>query len=259
MDETPQLKFLLHFDGVIWNLVASEQILLIEVRDPGLKQVKFSAYHLSDERFLWKDRMLEEQWWITASALAGDTAIFTVYMDTNNPDKKGIVVYSTQDLALLWWNNDFSLSGTGADHVQGFTSKLGLKEVALDRRTGQVRDVSSLEESSDRKFLEKPVQYTAGSAHFETVRSFLADRLNFQAVSALEYLESGDRILISCYTQEEDGLANYLFVLSAEGNVLLKEKLDAGIKGIGMDTFFILNGCVIFVRKRVELVSYKLI
>jgi hypothetical protein len=259
LDETPQLKFLLHFDGVIWNLLASEQILLIEVRDPVLKQVKFSAYSIAEESFLWKDRMLEEQWWVTASALAADAVIFTVYMDTNNPDKKGIVVYSMRDLVLMWWNNDFSLSSTGIDYVQGFTSKLGLREVALDLRSGQTRDISAGEKAPDPKFLEKPVQYTTGSAHFETVRSFLADRLNFQAVSALEYLESGGRILISCYTNEGEGLANYLFVLSAEGNVLLKEKLDAGVKGIGMDTFFILNGCVIFVRKRVELVSYKLL
>lgn len=258
MDDAPQLKFLLRFDGVIWNLLANEDNLLIEVRDPVLKQVKFSVCRIDDGSFLWKNKMLDEPWWVSASALAGDKVIFTVYMDTNNPDKKGIVVYAITDLTLVWWNNDFSLSETGAEHVQGFTSQLGLKEVALDLASGKARELVRSEKHSPA-FLQKPVQYVEGSDHFETVRSFLADRLNFAAVSALEYLEISNRILISCYTAEEGGLANYLFVLSAEGKVLLKEKLDAGIKGIGMDTFFILKGCVIFVRKRIELVSYKLL
>ena len=253
------MKFLLHFDGVVWNLLANEVILLVEVRDPILKQVKFSACRIADGSFLWKDKMLDEAWWVSASALADDKVIFTVYMDTNNPDKKGIVVYSMDELRLLWWNNDFSLSEAGPDHVQGFTSRLGLKQVALDLQSGKERELVSPINNKSKDFLHKPVQYAEGTAHFETVRSFLADRLNFTAVSALEYLESGKRILISCYCAEGDGLANYLFVLSAEGKVLLKEKLDAGIKGIGMDTFFILKGCVIFVRKRIELVSYKLL
>jgi hypothetical protein len=259
LDEALQLKFLLRFDGVIWNLLATDEILVIEVRDPVLKQVTFSAFRINTNAFLWKNQLLEEPWWINASAIAGDKLIFTVYLDTNNPDKKGVVVFSLSDLKMQWWNNDFSLSETGVDYVKGFTSRLGLKEVALDLGSGDVKDFISTTSAKQSSSLQKPVQYTDGMDYFDTVKRFLADRLNFSPVSSLEYLEHGGRIIISCYTGEDDGLANYLFVLSAEGKVLLKEKLDSGVKGIGMDTFFILNGCVIFVRKRVELVSYKLL
>jgi hypothetical protein len=258
LEEVPALKFLLRFDGLVWNLLASEDILLIEVRNQDKKEVSFSAFSMTDNSFLWKDRMLEENWWINASALISGKVIFTVYMDTNNPDKKGIVVYSLDDLTLLWWNNDFSLSEVGSDAIIGFTSKLGLKKVVLRLSTGTVLENADFA-ASPATSLEKPVQYTEGSPHFETVKKFLVDRLNFPAVSALEYLETEGNIIISCYNQEEGGLANYLFVLSAEGKVLLKEKLDGPLKGIGLDTFFMLKGCVIFVRNRVELVSYKII
>jgi hypothetical protein len=259
LEDAPALKFLLRFEGLVWNLLATDDILLVEVRNQDKKQVSFSAFSMTENSFVWKERILEENWWVNASAITSDKVIFTVYMDTNNPDKKGIVVYSLNDLTLLWWNNDFSLSEIGSDSVKGFTSKLGLKEVVLDLSTGAIKDHSVFKPSRATSSLEKPVQYTEGSPHFETVQKFLADRLNFPAVFALEYLETGGNIIISCYSQEEAGLANYLFVLSAEGKVLLKEKLDGPLKGIGLDTFFMLKGCVIFVRNRVELVSYKII
>jgi hypothetical protein len=251
-------KFLHRFKGNIWNLLASDRFLLIEVRDAGIKEVSFSLLDTAKDLFLWKDKVLEEPWWVNASAILGDKLVFTIYIDTNNPDKKGILVYSAGDLVLKWWNNDFSLSETGEDFVKGFTSKLGLKETVLELSSGKIKEEGSYHAEPSRLVL-RPVQYVEGIPYFETVRKFLADRLNFLAVSALEYLEAKDRIIISAYTAEDDGLANYLFVLSAEGNVLLKEKLGGPLKGIGLDTFFILKGCVIFVRNRVELVSYKII
>jgi hypothetical protein len=75
---------------------------------------------------------------------------------------------------------------------------------------------------------------------------------------ALEYLEHDSIIFISFYVQENE-LANYLFMLSADGNLLVKEKLDEQLKGIGLGTFFILSGCVFFVKNKAELVSYKIV
>jgi len=41
--------------------------------------------------------------------------------------------------------------------------------------------------------------------------------------------------------------------------LLLKEKLDEHLKGIGLDTFFVLSGYVFFVKNKVELVCYKIL
>lgn len=259
MTDSLPLKFLHRFNGAIWNIIANEDSLVAEVRTSDPKQASFSALALSSGNFIWRDRVLEENWWVNASALCGDKVVFTVYVDTNNPDKKGILVYSLADLQLIWWNNDFSLSAASEEYLRGFKSKLGLQEVVLEISTG--REIPSEHFPSDppTTSLRKPVQYNEGEAHYETVRNFLADRFNFVATTALEYLQLEDKIVISCYSREGESLANYLFVLSTEGNVLLKEKLDGPLKGIGFDTFFVLQGCLIFVRNKVELVSYKIL
>jgi hypothetical protein len=89
------------------------------------------------------------------------------------------------------------------------------------------------------------------------VKTFLEQKLNLSPVGAFEYLEFDSRIFVSYYVMET-GLANYLLIMDNDGEVLLHEKLAEQLKGIGMETFFVLSGCVFFVKNREDLVSYFL-
>lgn len=256
-DVRVDFAFSLPFSGVVWSLTAypPASIIVIEVRDKVLKQVSFSAWNYETKTFLWTDRRLEETWWVNVAGVHKDVILFTLYLDTNNPEKKAVVAYSLRDFTLMWWNNDFSIGSIG-DVVVGFTSKLGLKEQCLDLRTG---NISEREESGPISHsILKPVQYNEGTEYFETIQKFLADRLNFLAVGSFEYLEIQSYILISCYERQNE-LANFLFVLSLDGEVLLKEILDSPVQGIGLDTFFVIERSLFFVKNKAELVSYTLI
>jgi hypothetical protein len=260
LDELLPLKFSHRFEGQIWTTIASADgdVMLVEVRNADKKEVSFSALKLQDNAFLWRDKKLEESWWINASAISSGFVLFTIYLDTNNPDKKGVLSYRLDDLSLVWWNNDFSISDIGSDFVSGFSSKTGIKAVTLDIQTG--KEIAEAQKYDDpNHHITRPVQYVEGMDYFATVKTFLADRLNLFCVSALEYVQAFDKIFISYYVEEEKGLANYLLVLSSTGDVVMKTKMDGGLKGIGLDTFFILNGLLIFVKNKVELVSYKIL
>ena len=74
----------------------------------------------------------------------------------------------------------------------------------------------------------------------------------------VEYVEYGSLIVISAFAGEQN-LANYLFVFNSAGELLLKETLGEQLKGIALDTFFILSGFLIFVKNKSELVIYKLL
>jgi hypothetical protein len=256
-DVRVDLGFSLPFPGVVWSLSAypPKDIVVIEVRDKTTKQVSFWALDYKRQQFLWKEKRLEEPWWVSVAGIHNDVILFTIYLDSNNPDKKAVVAYSLAEFRLMWWNNDFSIGQIG-DVIQGFTSKLGLKEQHLDILTGNV----SVNTESDEIPIPvlKPVQYNEGTENFATVQRFLADRLNFLAVGSFEYLETGSHILISCYEKQND-LANFLFVLSLDGEVLLKEILDSAVQGIGLDTFFVIERSLFFVKNKAQLVSYTLI
>jgi len=249
------------FNGVVWNTVASndEKILLVEVRKPEEKRVLFSAFNYESNTFLWRDRQLEEPWWVNASAIVQGMVFFTIYFDTNNPDKKGILAYSLNELQLVWWNNDFSVSQISVLGIRGFSGKFGMRELILDVRDGKEIQGQGAGEFPHQD-IKKPVQYVEGTQYFETVKTFLLNQLNLHAVSALEYLETSHCFLISCYISAgENLLANFLLIFSKDGKLLLKEQLGNRVSGIGLDTFFIIDGLLFFVKNKVELVSFRIL
>ena len=247
------------FEGVIWNIKVSDEgdLMVIEARDHILRKVRFSAFNYKLNTFLWKEKELEEPWWVNLSGVSEDLALFTLYIDTNNPDKKAALAYDIVHEKLAWWNNDFSISAVTNRYVIGTAEKFGKHEMVLDARTGELREASSVDVRKENK-VHRPNHYPEGHSYFDTVKKFLNRKFNLLPTAALEYLEYDSLIFISCYLHENE-LANYLFVFSPDGTLLLKEILGEHLKGIGLDTFFILSGCLFFVRNKGELVSYEIL
>ena len=238
-------------------MAAEKDVILLEVRDSDKKQVRFSALNYRTQEFLWKDRTFEEPWWISLSAVSDNIILCTIYIDTSNPDKKSTLAYDLFDCKLIWWNNDFSLTSVSNFQVFGISSKFGTRKVVLDLHTGQEVESSNSVHEIPQEVI-RPHQYLADNSYFASVKTFFSQKFNLLPITALEYLEYESMIFISCYLQEDE-LANYLIVISDEGELLMKEKLDEHPKGIGLDTFFILAGCVFFVKNKIELVSYKIL
>lgn len=260
MNRSLQFNFSHLFDGVIWNMLSlpEQPVLILELRDAAKKETRFSALNFQRNEFLWKDLLLEEPWWINLSAVSNGVLLYTVYLETTNPDKKAVMAYNVQQHELLWWNNDFSLIAVEADRVIGFSLKLS-RQVVLNLQTGAEEPKNTSESTSKPLYdLVRPTRYTDDLPHFETVKTFLSQRLNLLPVVSLEYAEFDSLIFIS-YNVMETALVNYLLVLTATGSILLHEKLDEPQKGIGLDTFFILKGSLFFVKNRRELVSYSIV
>jgi hypothetical protein len=246
------------FDGTVWNIVAvkGRELLLVEVRNSQQKKVSFSAVSGATGVFLWRDMFFDETWWVTLAAASEEIALFTVYHDKESPERKGVLAYHILDQKIAWWNNDFSLHAVAGMQVLGETQKYGKTDMALDLFTGE-----RAEKASDGGLMEevgRPEQYLDNNAYFSTVKTFLSRQFNLVPVIALEYLEHDSNIVVSFYAQEA-GLANYLLIISAEGELLLKEKLGDKLSGIGIDTFFVLSGCLIFVKNKIELHSYRFV
>ena len=74
----------------------------------------------------------------------------------------------------------------------------------------------------------------------------------------MEYLEHEHLIFVS-YQVMHESLANFLVAFSEQGELLFQEKLGDHLKGLGLDTFFILSGFLFFVRNKSELISYRII
>ena len=261
LGNTLEFKFSFSFHGIIWNTLAdgNNHRLFLEVRNVQEKKVSFSALNLQNNQWLWKDVTLEEPWWVSLAAIGGDILLFTLYTDTNNPDKKSILAYDVVKNQLAWWYNGFSLTSVTSQYVKGVDSKFPTKETILDLFTGRPLQHVDFDLVDSQNFpVIRPFQYEEGTAHFDTVRDFLQTRLGIVPVATIEYLEFEWLIFVSVFLKEQD-LANYLYGFDASGEVLVKEKLGENLKGVGLDTFFIFSGHLIFVKNKHELISYKIV
>lgn len=262
MAESIALNLKHAYDGTIWKTVADheEKKLFVEVRNTSSKTVSFSALDLSANSWLWQDLKMDEPWWITLAAASRNILFFTVYIDANNnPDRKSILAFDIFERKILWWRNDFAISTVSGGIVTGVDTKFGSKEVGLNAIDGKELSRDAVVFGAEQNFnVTRPFQYHEGSTHFDTVRSFLKSKTNILPVITVEYIEYGSLIVISAFANPDD-LANYLFVFNSEGKLLLNETLGEHLKGIALDTFFILQGFLIFVKNKRELFCYKLL
>lgn len=261
MADTLEFKSSDSFQGTIWNTLADacNNRLFLEVRDIQEKKVSFSALNLQNNQWLWKDVSLEEPWWVSLNAIAGNRLLLTVYTDTHNPDQKSLIAYDVLENKIAWWRNGFSLSAANSGYVKGVDTKFSHKEIILDSFTGLPAQQVDFDLAVSQNFpVIRPFQYEQGTEHFDTVSDFLKSHLGIMPVITIEYLEFKGLIGISVFLKEQD-LANYLYVFTSGGEVLLKEQLGDGLKGVGLDTFFIFSGHLIFVKNKRELISYKIV
>lgn len=236
----------------------NNQRLFLEIRNPVDKTVSFSALNLQNNQWLWKDLVFEEPWWISLRAVQGDILLFTIYIDTNNPDKKSVLAYHISKKEIVWWRNGFSLTSVNRRTVSGVDAKFPGKESILDLFTGQPAQGGDFDLGDSQNFpVIRPFQYEEGTEYFATVKNFLHSRLGILPLASIEYLEVKDLIVVSVFLKEE-GLANFLYVLDADGEVLLVQKLGENLKGMGLDTFFVFSDNLFFVKNKNELLSYSM-
>ena len=233
-------------------------LLFLETRNGNTFQVEFYALDYNSNTFLWKEWKLAESWWISLTSAKKDTLLLQSFVTKGNPDHKNLIACDIFKQTVRWEVNEFSFHDWGEELINGYRTIDDFKPAQVNIVTGHLNEMEWTNHDKTIDSVQRPVQYAEGNIHFNTIRNFVKSRLGEDCVGGVEYFESGNRIIISTYLQESTGLANYLIVLTNEGVILLHEKLGEKLEGLGMDTFFILSGCLFFVKNRLELVVYTL-
>jgi len=210
--------------SLVWNLMpfAGKSLIVIEQRDELRRVVSFSTFDYENQRFLWRDVVLPEKWWVNLAGVTHDQVVLKVFESTENPDKTSFLFLSIQDGKVVdqkGKHNDWSYTN---DTVQ-------------------------------------PFQYLDGEADFETVKNFLKTKLEITPRLGVEYREYANLIIISYYMGDPAAFANQVAIFNLRGECLYKEEIGTNLKGIGINTFFIVSGHLIFVKNRTELVTFRIV
>ena len=105
----------------------------------------------------------------------------------------------------------------------------------------------------------QPFQYLDGEPDFETVKNFLKSKFNRTPRLGVEYLEHEGHIIISYYAGDPAAFINCIALFNAQGDCLYEDEIGTNLKGIGVNTFFIVSDRLFFVKNRTELVTFRIV
>lgn len=254
-------NFSFSFDGAVWNTVIVPEMhqLIVEIRDDSKRQVTFSAIDYQQKSLIWKDLKVRERWWVNLLAADQDTIVLQQFHGNENPDKKTLIGLDVATLQERWRKEKFSFQSLQSGKIKGLLIDPEPVAAVFDAHSGEKVQEEINDTGGNEIFgLVRPFQYLEETPYFKTVSDFVSGQFGETILGASEYVESDGLIFISYYLKKEDGLANYLLVITSGGAVLLHEKLGERLKGLGVDTFFLLAGCLFYIRNKNELLSYIL-
>jgi hypothetical protein len=246
-------------------------LLVLEIRDANTRQVSFAAVDLgktnaASQALLWKDFQPERSWWLSLVGVCKGILLLHRYADSQKPEAKGILAVDVRSGRVLWQLPDWAFLGVDGSvvilHQQG-ADQLPVYQ-RMDLRNGTSLAITDLLAAPNplpvSPDIQYPVHYSEQSPYFQTIARFLHQKLEVQPIKAFDYAEFRGLIVVSYYLCEPHSpLLNKVVVLNNQASVVLHEAMATNLNGVGMDTFLIRNGNLIFVREKKELVSYSLV
>ncbi|MCE7991453.1 MAG: DUF4905 domain-containing protein [Roseivirga sp.] len=258
MEKKLKLHFSKPFDADIWEQSICNHQLLLTTRDSQQMSVSFSLANLTDGSFVFEQLAFEENWWVSVYHFFNEVAVFQVFEDTQDIEARSYFALDLRSQEALW-----SLDAVAAMSRQGYFIQVRAitdesEPFWIDIRSGETLDSPSEEiMAGDISYAARyPLHYTEEGEHFQTVKLFLSDKYGIEAIKACDYLEYGSLAIIAYHSMSAQELEHFLLVLTKEGEALLHEKLDSGLKGLISGAFFIAEEQLIFVQGRKTLKSY---
>jgi len=263
--------FSFSFEIPIWRILAeaSGQRVAVELRDTEMHELQFQILDLNTGK-LFEQINIEDAWWTGIVDLKGDYLVLHEFQDSDNPETKRFFVIDIFTHKISWLPENFIFSGITQNSIYGYEKdREGLKsykEISLEKATEKVLNQREYEqklnkltkEERENKDIIYPFYYPEDHAYFATVKAFLSQFLNIHAVKGCEYFEHKQAIIISYYIYEKKALANYLLVMNTSQEVIIHERIDAQLEGVGADTFFVVKNKVIYIKDKHQLIGYAL-
>jgi hypothetical protein len=255
------------FSGVILKIIADGEhgMLYVETRDGEKRKVHFHGINLSSKKIHWTDLSVLDPWWCSLKAVGKGNLLFVAFNEPDMPEQRGFAVVDGKSGKLKWGKPDAQVMHTEPDFIIISKDQDENNYLKVDWNTGAVSKEVSLKElftnfnrkkSAEEATVLYPFHFDEENSFFNKIQQYIEILTQHKAIRMIEYLEKGDKVLISYYIYEGEKLTNFILVADENGTVLVHDKLKEGLSGIGMDTFFVMNNELVVVKNNNELCAY---
>jgi hypothetical protein len=256
------------FNGRIWKIIADNDsgVLFIESRDGEKRKAIFSCIDIGKKQVLWSDQSILDPWWSSLKTAEKGNVLIVKFNDPDMPEQRGFTVIEGSTGKLKWGSEEAQVMHVESDGIL-ISEVIGEDESSyskLNWNTGEIMRSYTMKElfatfnkkSQQPSVITYPFHFEEENSFFTKIQEYIEILTKQKAIRMIEYLEKGDKVLISYYIYIEEKLTNLMLVADEKGALLFHEELQTGLTGIGMDTFFVVKDQLIIVKNNNELQAY---
>lgn len=259
--------FHVRYKGVIWKIRPDESAehLVTEVRSPENKIAFFSCIRTDSGKATFDHFQLQEPWFCGLEAAAHGTAFLHGYLSETLPEHRGIFAVDLAGGKLLWEDYNLVFDQAVQEGVVAWNYKAEPRRYQLiDPRSGRsIRYFRSRTEAmGDTNLPGTPEMHYPSRVTLDTP---LRELLPENVLSEADLLEWKGYRILSCYVLRNDKeeeknrpLDHYLLVFDGGGNRIHQDLLAGGILQPAMDTFFVMNDRLYYIKSKAEILAYLL-
>jgi len=256
----------------IWRLIPTETgKLVIEERDPELKEAFFSCIDINSGKKIFNKLMIEEKFWVGIEKVYTDIIFFHKFRKPDMPGHRGLIAFDINYKNILWRNEDYIFLFIYNDELYCYKEKFESRQyVKLNYKTGKLLEeigdnaveISALKERILSE--ENPEGYHFTEQFFpetennEEVKKFLSEEKNQNAVSGkIDYILLQNLLFFSYHKIQplgNDMMNVFKIVDINKRKVIFEEELNRGVKNFIPDSFFIKNNLMFLLKEKTELI-----
>ncbi|WP_305982090.1 DUF4905 domain-containing protein [Roseivirga thermotolerans] len=255
MSSVLNLKFSQPFESPVWEVKCHDDKLLINTRNHENFHSAFALVDLKNKELLWQGLEFEDPWWVSAYHLYNNVVVFQKFEDTQNIESRSVFGFDLQKQEVVWSLENVKLLGA-QNHLLYLTMPEAEEKLSFDVLKGDWTEAQKVDREVPLE--QYPVHYEVDNPHFETLARFLDLKAGLELKGSCDYLEASGTIFIAANHVMDELKALTLCVFDESGNLLLRESLDSGVKGLVSGAFFIVQDALIFVTGKNELKIYSI-
>ncbi len=258
---------------LLWRIIPDNAGHIVgEARDPVSRTASFFCLREHDGMPLWQGRRMGEDWWIGIEEVGNGLIVFHGYAKPDMPQHIGIIACDIGTGEERWREPEltymFQLDDSVYASEQRFSSSVfhrldvasGARLEVLGSDPVAINELrASLNEDDAFEGYDYPEPYTSTHPEWEhgcTLVSGIIDPA--VVIGNLDVLERGDVIFAAWHQANNDGGLSQNFIIrnSGDGALLYRETLIDHADAPGMDSFFIKDDLLLYVRNRSILIAH---
>ncbi|MFY0627523.1 MAG: hypothetical protein JXR07_14570 [Reichenbachiella sp.] len=179
------------------------------------------------------------------------------FSQIQNPDLVDVLVYDWKEDEPIYVFPNTKLIASNANMLEIKHPMIENKTRKIDLSSGNEVSQNVNIESNEMENVHFPKTYDSSSAYFIWFEKILNQEGKSPKIQC-EHMEYHKTHLISYYEQLNKSLTNYLSIIDKNGKFQESFTLASDLKGIGNDTFFVIENKTIFVTNHNTLNVYHL-